>query len=164
MTNCKEFFLDDMMAVTAIPVGNIPMTSPSSPACQLTATIAAGTVTTAMLANSITIGRQAEGQNGTLIPIMRLTGKAKDDESDSVAGRLHKVTVTCQVDDRDATVFDSLLRLERTPAHLLLTFRDLSRAFVCGSRDTYLCQVDRDGAKTSVQLRIECLMGIQMMV
>lgn len=62
------------------------------------------------------------------------------------------------------TVLDHLLTLKRNPSHLLLTFRDQSRAFVQASKDTYLCTVDRDGAKTSVQFRIECLMGIQMIV
>jgi hypothetical protein len=77
---------------------------------------------------------------------------------------LHKITVKCQIDDREPSVWANLLTLERTPSHLLLTFRDKSRAFVQGSKDTYLCTVDRDGAKTSVQFRIECLMGIQMIV
>jgi hypothetical protein len=74
------------------------------------------------------------------------------------------VTVNCQIDDRDPSVWTKLLTLERTPSHLMLTFRDKIRAFVQANKDTYLCTVDRDGAKTSVQFRIECLMGIQMLV
>ena len=170
MNNCKEFLLDDLTAITAIPVSDIPANSPSSPANSLTPTISAAGFS-ATLTHAITIGQQPATTGGTLIPIMRLTGKAKDDESDQTAGRLHKVTVNCQIDDRDMsadgnglTVLDHLLTLERTPSHLLLTFRDQSRAFVQASKDTYLCTVDRDGAKTSVQFRIECLMGIQMLV
>jgi len=167
MTNCKEFVLDDIMAICAIPVTDF---NPGFSGWQLQPVIAVAAFSPT-LTRAITIGQQAATTGGILIPIMRLTGKAKDDESDQTAGRLHKVTVNCQIDDRDMsadgngmTVLDHLLTLERTPSHLRLTFRDQSRAFVQASKDTYLCTVDRDGAKTSVQFRIECLMGIQMLV
>ena len=117
-----------------------------------------------MLSGSITIGLHPATPGGTLIPIMRKSGKAKDDESDSVAGRLHTVTVTCEADDRDSDVWNDLLTLERTPSHLLLTFRDNTRAFVAATQDTYLCTTERDGSKTSVTLRIQNLMGIQPLV
>lgn len=116
-----------------------------------------------MLAGSITIGLKAVGADSVLIPIMPRTGKAKDDESDSVAGRLHDVTVTCEVDDRDSNVWGHLLTLERTPSHLLLTFRGGVQAFVAGSEDTYICRTGRDGAKTTVTFRVQDLMGIQLM-
>ena len=168
MATCKEFFLDDIMAICAIPVTDF---NPGFSGWQLQPVIAVAAFSPTTLTSAITIGQQPATTGGTLIPIMRLTGKAKDDESDQTAGRLHKVTVNCQIDDRDLsrdasgmTVLDHLLTLERTPSHLLLTFRDQSRAFVQGSKDTYFCTVDRDGAKTSVQFRIECLMGIQMIV
>lgn len=103
-------------------------------------------------------------QNGDYVPIVPMTGKAKDDEGDATAGRLHTVTVSLQADDRDAETWGLLLRLERTPSHLVLTFRDGTRAFVQGTVDTYRCTVERDGAKTSVELRIQCLMGIQRIV
>jgi hypothetical protein len=167
MPTCKEFFLDDVMAITAIPVTDY---NPSAAAFQLKPTIA-DVDFSPTLTRAVTIGQQPANTDGILIPIMRGTGKAKDDESDQTAGRLHKVTVNCQIDDRDLsrdasgmTVLDHLLALERTPSHLLLTFRDQSRAFVQANKDTYLCTVDRDGAKTSVQFRTECLMGIQMLV
>ena len=160
MPSCKEFILDDVMAITAIPVTDF---YPGSSGWQLQPVIAESAFFPTFT-HAITIGRQPATTGGTLIPIMRLTGKAKDDESDQTAGRLHKVTVNCQIDDRDSSVWTNLLTLERTPSHLLLTFRDQSRAFVQASKDTYLCTVDRDGAKTSVQFRIECLMGIQMIV
>jgi len=167
MPNCKEFFLDDLMAITAIPVTDF---NPGFSGWQLQPAIA-DVDFSPTLTRAITIGQQPVTTGGTLIPIMRGTGKAKDDESDQTAGRLHKVTVNCQTDDRDLsrdasgmTVLDHLLTLERTPSHLLLTFRDLSRAFVQAGKDTYLCTIDRDGAKTSVQFRIECLMGIQTIV
>ena len=95
---------------------------------------------------------------------MRKSGKAKDDENDSVAGRLHTVTVTCEADDRDSDVWNHLLTLERTPSHLLLTFRDSTRAFVSATEDTYLCNVECDGSKTSITLRVQNLMGIQLLV
>jgi len=160
MPTCKEFVLDDLMAITAIPVTDF---NPGFSGWQLQPVIAVAAFSPA-LTRAITIGQQPATTGGILIPIMRLTGKAKDDESDQTAGRLHKVTVNCQIDDRDPSVWTNLLTLERTPSHLLLTFRDQSRAFVQASKDTYLCTVDRDGAKTSVQFRIECLMGIQMIV
>lgn len=163
MTGCKEFYLDDVMAVTAIPLGNIPAGSVNSPVNKLTATIGKTDITAAMLSGSITIGTVPAAVGGTLIPIMRRTGKAKDDESDSVAGRLHTVTVTCEADTREPLVWNDLLTLERTPSHLLLTFRGGERAFVAATQDTYLCDVGRDGAKTTVTLRVQNLMGVQMM-
>jgi hypothetical protein len=176
MSNCKEFVLDDLMAITAIPVtvynpAAVPGGSPSDVNSWLLTPVIPKAQFSPTLIGAVTIGQQPATTGGILIPIMRLTGKAKDDESDQTAGRLHKVTVNCQIDDRDLsrdasglTVLDHLLTLERTPSHLLLTFRDKSRAFVQAGKDTYLCTVDRDGAKTTVQFRIECLMGIQMLV
>lgn len=164
MTNCKEFVLDDVMAVTAIPLANISASSITSPVNQLSPTLPSSTIVPSMLSSSITIGLQPAVLGGTLIPIMRKSGKAKDDESDSVAGRLHTVTVTCEADDRDSDVWNHLLALERTPSHLLLTFRDNTRAFVSATEDTYLCNVERDGSKTSITLRVQNLIGIQLLV
>lgn len=160
MFTCKEFILDDVMAITAIPLADLAI---GTAAWQLTPTIPASSFSPA-LANSITVGLRPAAPDAALIPIMRTTGKAQDEEGDSVAGRLHTVTVSCEADDRDPAVWDVLHRLERTPSHLLLTFRDQSRAFVRGSEDTYLCTVGRDGSKTTVTFRIPCLMGIQMLV
>lgn len=164
MTNCKEFILDDVMAITAIPLANIPASSISSPINQLTPTLPNSSIAPSMLAGSITIGLQPAAPGGALIPIMRKSGKAKDDENDSVAGRLHTVTVTCEADDRSSDVWNDLLNLERTPSHLLLTFRDNTRAFVSATEDTYLCNVERDGSKTSITLRVQNLLGIQLLV
>lgn len=164
MTNCKEFVLDDVMAVTAIPLANISASSITSPVNQLSPTLPSSTIVPSMLSSSITIGLQPTVLGGTLIPIMRKSGKAKDDESDSVAGRLHTVTVTCEADDRDSDVWNHFLALERTPSHLLLTFRDNTRAFVSATEDTYLCNVERDGSKTSITLRVQNLIGIQLLV
>lgn len=160
MASCKEFILDDMMAITAIPLSDLAIGTAS---WQLTPTVPADDFSP-VLRNSVTIGLQSAEQGATFIPIMRKSGKAKDDESDSVAGRLHTVTVNCEVDERDPSVWDNLLALERTPAHILLTFRDQSRAFVQGSEDTYQCTVSRDGSKITVVFRIQCIMGIQMLV
>ena len=159
MTNCLEFVLDDVMAITAIPVTDF---NPGTAEWQVSPTLPSSF--SPSLATSITIGLSSPVAGRPVIPIIRRTGKAKDDENDSVAGRLHTVTVNCDIDERDTSVWDNLLRLERTPSHLLLTFRDQSRAFVQASRDTYLFNVERDGAKTSVVFRIQCLMGIQMLV
>lgn len=158
MNNCKEFDLDDVMAVVAIPVTDY---NPGTAPWQLRPVIPA-TGFSPTLTNAITIGIQAATTGGSLIPIRRKTGKAKDSTGDSVAGRLHTVNVNCEVDDRDGTVWADLLKLERTPAHLLLTFRGGIRAFVQGSIDTYHCEVERDGAKTQVSFKVQCLMGIQL--
>lgn len=158
MTNCKEFVLDDVMAITAIPLSNISL---GVTPWQVTPVIPEDDFSPS-LDNAITIGVQPATVGGKLIPIMRATGKAKDDESDSVAGRTHTVTVTCEVDSRDIEIWGHLLILERAPAHLLLSFRDESRAFVAASEDTYLCTTDRDGSKTSVTFKIHNLMGIQI--
>lgn len=157
MNNCKEYTLDDVMAITAIPLEDITIDTAD---WQLLPVIPDGSLMPTLY-NAITIGVQPAIAGGTLIPIIRRTGKAKDDEADSVSGRLHTVTVNCEVDDRDDKVWQHLFALERTPAHLLLTFRDNTQAFVSSSEDTYLCTVDRDGAKTSVSFRIQNLLGIQ---
>ena len=165
MNNCKEFVLDDVMAITAIPVSDF---IPGVSSWQLRPTID-GDGFAPPLTSAITIGQQPASADALLIPIMRTTGKAKDAESDSVSGRLHTVSVSCEVDTRDLspddtgrTVLDHLLLLERTPSHLLLTFRDGQQGFVQATQDTYMCEVERDGAKTSVQFKVQCLMGIQM--
>lgn len=164
MNNCKEFILDDLMAITAIPVENISASEVASPVNKLTPTIAK-TEFVPSLTEAIVIGLQPATTGGALIPIRKRTGKAKDDESDSVAGRLHTVSVSCEVDDRDSSVWNDLLTLERTPRHLLLTFRDgVTQAFVAATEDTYQCTVERDGAKTSVAFKIQNLMGIQLLV
>lgn len=160
MSNCSEFLLDDLLAVTAIPVEDFQT---GDKAWQLTPVINS-LYFTPTLSRAITIGLQPAVAGGTLIPIRRDSGKAKDAEADSVSGRLHTVTVSCEADDRDSTIWESLLMLERTPSHLVLTFRGGQKAFVQGSEDTYLCTTERDGGKTSITLRIQNTMGIQLLV
>ena len=160
MNSCKEFALDDVMAITAIPIGDMILGASS---WQLSPTILSSGFSP-VLTNAITIGLQPATVGGSLIPIIRKTGKTKDEESDSVAGRKHTVTANCEVDDRDSDVWSLLHQLEITPCHLLLTFRDNTRAFVCGTQDSYLCETERDGARTSVSFRMECLFGIQLIV
>lgn len=178
MNICSEFVLDDLTAITAIPVKKIPTASASSVALALTPTLSfdfprsgyfdSDTVVIGQTrAVKIEAGLNGNGEVsapvGRLVPIRRMTGKAKDAESDSVAGRLHTVTVSCEADDRDPDTWSSLLALERTPSHLLLTFRDGTQGFASATVDTYLCEVERDGAKTSVTFRIQNLMGIQLL-
>ena len=172
MSNCKEFLLDDLMAITAIPVSDIPAGDVDSPVNKLTPTIADDDFNPT-LDNAIVIGRQAATAGGVLVPIKRLSGKAKDDTQDSVAGRLHTVTVNCEVDERGGELWAPIaamdgvpcnLRLERTAHHLLLTFRDDTKGFVAATEDTYQCSIERDGAKVSVAFRIQNLMGIQILV
>jgi hypothetical protein len=172
MTNCKEFVLDDLMAITAIPVSDISASDVDSPVNKLTPTLDADTFNPT-LENAIVIGRQAATAAGVLVPIQRNTGKAKDDTQDSVAGRLHTVTVNCEVDERGGELWAPIasmnntpcsLRLERTPHHLVLSFRDGSQGFVAATDDTYQCTIERDGAKVSVAFRIQNLMGIQLLV
>lgn len=158
MNNCNEFLLDDLMAITAIPVadyvlGTLPW--------QVVKTIPV-TQFTPVLTNAIVIGQQPAVTGGVLIPIKRTTGKAKDSESDSVAGRLHAVSVTCEADDRDPSLWEELQKLECTPSHLLLTFRGGQKAFAAATQDTYICEVERDGSKTNVSFKIQNLMGIQL--
>lgn len=167
MLNCKEYELDDLLAVTAIPVSDF---SPGTATWQLKPSIASASLSPT-LTNAVAIGLQPATTGGRLVPIKRLSGKAKDSEGDSVAGRKHTVSVSCEADDRDLTadsrgetVLDYLLRLERTPSHLLLTFRGGQRAFVVATEDTYTCEVERNGAKTSVSFKIENLMGIQLII
>ena len=160
MNNCKEY-LDDVIAITAIPLADLSVGTSS---WQLSPTIPVGQFSPT-LSHAITIGIQPATTGGMLIPIKHKTGKVKDDESDSVAGRLHTVNVQCDIDGRSDSVWERLLKLERESHHLILTFRDgTTRAFVSATEDTYLCHVERDGAKTSVTFKIQCLMGVQLIV
>lgn len=156
MINCTEY-LDDAIAITAIPVDAFDL---GAATWQLTPTIPALSFTPP-LSSAITIGIQPATNGGAHIPIVRRSGKATDEESDSVAGRLHAVTVTCEIDERDTSVWDKLLTLERTPSHLLLTFRDGTRAFAAATKDAYIFTTARDGSKTTVTFKIQNIMGIQ---
>ena len=179
--NCLEIF-DDILSVTAIPVEEIP---PSADAWRVEKTVTEhGTSDTFNAAfenkgnvmdgselvdyspnpdGTITIGISPDYPSGNLVPIIRNSGKVKDSPSDATAGRLHTVTVTCEVDDRDGTVWADLLKLERMPSHLLVTYRNGRRAFAEGTEDSYLCSVERSGAKTSVTLRVQNIMGLQLL-
>ena len=159
MRSCKEFELDDLMAVTAIPVDDYNPwgVAPLAP-------VISDEVFEPPLGHAIVIGLVPATDGGDLIPIRHDTGKAKDSESDAVAGRKHTVSVDCEADDRDGDAWVLLHKLERTPSHLILTFRGGTRAFVAASEDTYRCEVERDGAKTSVSFKIDCLMGMQLIV
>ena len=157
--NCKEY-IRDILAVTAIPITDF---NPGTHAWQLTPTIPSASFYPT-LTNAIVIGRNPAVQDGVVIPIMRDTGKVTDGEADSVSGRLHTVKVTCEVDARNADVFNHLLTLERTPCHLLLYRDGVTQAFVQATIDTYLCNTERDGSKVSVTLRIQNMMGAQIVV
>ena len=146
------------MAITAIPIDDFNLGTLS---WQITPTIPSSSFSPTTLTHAIVIGQKPATEGGKLIHIKRLTGKAKDSEGDATAGRLHTVSVSCTADERDDSVWDNLLLLERTPCHLLLSFRDGRRAFVKATKDTYICEVERDGAKTSVQFKIQNLMGVQ---
>lgn len=156
--SCKEFNLDDMLAITAIPVTDFSLGTYD---WQLKPTIP-NTAFSPSLTNAIAIGIKPATTGGKLIPIITKSGKAKDGEDDSVAGRKHSVSVSCEADDRESAVWNHLFSLERTPCHLLLTFRGGTRGFVAATEDTYMCEVDRSGGKTSVSFKIENLMGIQL--
>ena len=171
MKNCKEYYLDDARAITAIPVSEatINEAEPTSPANQLTPIIDEEWFS--LSSDTIVIGRYRPIENEVVrddvafIPIQPGTGKVKDAQDDSVAGRLHTVNVTFEVDDREGEVWTRLLTLERTPCHLVLTFSDgKTRGFVTGNEDTWMCHTDRDGKKTSVTIKIQNLMGVQLFV
>lgn len=159
MTNCKEY-RDDVLDITAIPLADL---ATGTSEWQLKPVIN-GDSFRPVLTNAITIGVKPATAGGSLIPIRRSSGKAKDTETDGVPGRIHAVTVNCDVDDRDSGVPEGLLTLERTPSHLLLTYRDHTQAFVAATEDTYICEVERDGGKVSVSFRIQNLAGIQAII
>ena len=176
MSNCKEFILDDLMAITAIPVSDISMSAVGSPTNRLTPTIPDDEFNPS-LENAIVIGKEPATTGGVLVPIRRSTGRAKDDTSDSVTGRLHTVSVNCEIDERGGEIWAPIssmgntpcnFRLERVAHHLLLTFNDGtkegSQGFVAATPDAYQCMIERDGAKMTVSFKINNMMGIQMIV
>jgi len=158
INSCKEFALSDVAAIVAIPVANY---TPDG-SITISPTIASTSFEPTLDTSVITIGIAAEV--GSLIPIKHATGKVKDSEQLSVAGRLHTVSVDCEVDDRDGDVWTLLQALERTPAHLVLMSREGTKFFVQGSDDTYQCTVGRDGEKTTVSFKVQCIMGLQLIV
>ncbi len=159
MGYCEEFILKDLTAITAVPVGDVTMGATEL----LTPTLQASQLTISY-AHAIVIGRVAATTNGDLIPIISDSGKAKDDVNDYTAGRRHKVTASCDVDDRDTATWNILRRLERDYFCLVLTFRDGARGFAYADEDTYSCTVERDGKDTSVKIQIENLSGIQRII
>ena len=163
MTNCKEFVHDDVMAIAAIPIADFDI---GTAAWQLKPTVTQDDISSCFLSAEriITIGPTRAFSVGVLIPIKKNTGKVKDAESDSTAGRMHSVTVSCDIDDRNSEVWGYLRVLERTPAHLLLLYRNITYGFVAATADTYKCEVERDGDKTSVSFIIQNLMGLQTVV
>ena len=159
MSNCNEFYLDNMMEVVAIPINDYNHWNASA----LQPTISKDDFEPT-LDNAIVIGMDPVNDKRYLIPIRPGSGKANDDEGDSVYGRKHTVVVSCEVDSRYDGILSLLRTLELTPCHLILTFRNNNRAFVAATQDTYHCKVSRDGSKTQVQFRIECISGIQLIV
>jgi hypothetical protein len=163
MGSCKEFALDDLMAIAAVPVSKYTPSGTTMLAPAITDEDTLEMLDGIVDADAIVIGKSSK--NGSaLIPIMRGTGKVKDSENLNTAGRLHTVSVECEVDDRESEAWTLLHRLERMAAHLILTSRDGSRFFVQGSDDTYLCTVNRDGEKTGISLKVQCMMGAQMII
>jgi hypothetical protein len=45
-----------------------------------------------------------------------------------------------------------------------MTLADGTQVFAAATEDTYQCTVQRDGAKTTVSLRVQCVMGLQPIV
>lgn len=158
MRICQEYDRDEVLTITAIPVADYSL---GTHAWQVEPLIP-NTQFSPPLTNAIVIGLQPAVAGGKLIPIKRNTGSAKDSEDDSVAGRKHSVSVDCEADDRDPETWNTLLKLERTPCHLLLTFRNGTQGFASCTQDSYECDVDRDGAKTSVKFKLDNYMGIQL--
>lgn len=156
MSSCTEFVLDDLLAVTVIPVEDY---DPGFADWQLHPVIPSEGFAPST-ANAVVIGNPIS-TNLPVIPLVRKTGKASDSESDAVADRAHTVKVSCEADCRDLSVLTTLLRIERTPSHLLLTFRGGKQGFVQANEDNYVCEVERSDAKTTIQFRIQNIMGIQ---
>ena len=107
MSSCKELPLDDMAAITAIPIENY---SDDTYSYILSPTIVPADFNPIIDENTIVIGG-VRTSDGALISIVHSTGSVKDSESNSVAGRLHTVSVECEVDDRDADTWALLQTL-----------------------------------------------------
>ena len=162
MSDCKELLIG-VMTIAAIPVKDTDDDNIDHLVNQLTPYV--DSLPSDILTGAVVFGLAAPSINTTLVPIVRMTGKAKDDESDSVAGRLHTVTVSCEVDERGGEIWQQQLTLERKAHHLLLTYRDgVTKAFVAASADAYQCNVERDGSKVTVAFKIQNLMGIQQLL
>lgn len=151
------------MSITAIPLSGVNSASASVASMLLSPTINSEEFAIDTT-GSIVIGLMPVESGGDLIPIWQSSASAKDTETDGVAGRSHKVVVTCVVDDRDSDTWELLLRLQRTPSHLMLGLRDGTNLFVFATEDSYLCEVNREGSSTEMTLTVHNLMGVQRMV
>lgn len=157
MVNCKELSLE-VMEIKTIPLDKYDTSGKIS----ISPTIAETDFSPLYDDDTITIG--TDTTTGSLIPIMRQTGKAKDTPTDSVAGRIRTVTVSCDIDQRDDEIWDLLLQLEREPRHIILTTRDGSVYFCQAMIDTYTCTDERDAEKVTVTFKVQCLMGLQKII
>lgn len=156
--SCREFALDDVAAITAIPLTKYTETDTLlSPVIN--------TFSPVFDASTIVIGQvrqQVSGSGvGSLIPLISSSASVKDTETLGVAGRAHTSDVECEVDDRDADVWQTIQTIERAAHHLILLCKSGDRFFVRASEDTYTCTTSRDGKKTSLSFKIHSLMGLQ---
>ena len=159
MNNCSEYVLDDMVAITAIPIDDYEAIGSTS----LEPTIKAADFAPSLI-NAIVVGIYPAEAGGVVIPIVKSTGKVKDSESKNVAGRSHNVNVECDIDDRDASLWPVIVNLERNAYHLLLTLRDGTRTFVQATEDSYMCTSERGSGKTSLTFKVHNMMGMQLIV
>ena len=155
-TICQEFYLGEIISITAVPVSDLTLS---------TAAIFAPRILSGQwqvnYANAITIGTLKRSSE-TLVPIIRRSGKAKDEERDEVSGRSHSVDVSCEADDRAPSSWSALRRLERGPFHLVLGFKSGGTGVVTSDRDSYSCYISRDGSETTVSFKLHNLSGIQI--
>lgn len=151
--------MDNMVAITAIPVDEFSVGSAALYGPTISEDDFAPPLT-----NAIVIGQYAAVDFGIVIPIIRNSGKVKDTEQDQVAGRAHNVSIQCEVDDRDSSLWQYIRQLERSAFHLILTLHDGSRVFVQVTRDTYQCTTERGDGKTSMQFKVHNLTGMQLVV
>lgn len=145
----------EVLAVDAIPVSSLVI-----PASSLLADPISLSAISFDARSVIRIAHEEDAAN-TVVMIAGMRGSIKDDESDSVAGRIHTVTLTADVNESSASTRSSLRRLESRAHALLLYFRDGRMGLVQCDRDSYLTTVARGETHSSIQMRIQDLLGIQ---
>ena len=152
---CTEIPLNELLAIDAVPVADMTVQ-----AQYVLADTLPESGVTVVKQNLIRIAAGAAGAK--MIPLNPSErGKLKDDERDALPGRSHTITVDADINDLAATTRAAMRILERHPHSLLLSFRDGREAIVVTNPDSYVCTTTRDGSRTTINIRIQNVVGVQ---
>lgn len=152
---CTEIPLYDVQSIDAVPVADVWISAAAYLATELR--------NSDFVIDPTRLVRIAAQDAGAgIVPLLLTTrGGIRDEESDGVAGRVHTVTLTADVNEKAASSRAALRRLELRPHTLLIRFIDGRSALVVATKDSYLVTTSRDGSKAAITLRIHTAEGLR---